>query len=234
MNGHLRRLPNDCGFINNYHGNIISLKILLYITSLIYENGEIQKELIVPYRNFGFVSNSLRRKGRNFICKYIVDTIDINSKWFIQYADVKFDEKYVYIYFSEKMIDLCHYKESNFYLYDLNMISAFTNINAVKLYLIYKRHRFITVVDGKNTFKCNDERFCSIFQDYKSYTAIRHAIKTAISDFTKVTGIGVKIVKHDYWWLIQYNDNKISSCELSEKDEQELEEALALDDEDDI
>jgi hypothetical protein len=230
MNSHLRRLPNECCFINNYHGNVIGLKMLLYIISLIYENGEIHEDFIIPYKNFGSISNTLRTKGREYICKYIVETININLSWFTQYANVNFDEKYVYIRFSEKMVELCRFKEGNFYLYDIDVISSFTNANAIKLYLIYKRHGFMTVMNGKNVFKCNNEHFCSIFQDCQSYTAIRHAIKTAIKDFTRVTEIPVEVMKRDNIWKVIYDDivmykqyKRSKLPDIDDYDEDELE-----------
>ena len=70
MNGYPRRLPNRCGFIENYTGTVLGFKFILYMISSVYDNKQIYTERTFKYSDFGF-TDSFAHQGRKFICKTI-------------------------------------------------------------------------------------------------------------------------------------------------------------------
>lgn len=227
MNGHLRRLPNNCGFIEKYTGTILGFKTILYLMSCIYSNEHINQMCKFRYKDFNFISNVFSHQGRKFICKTIVDSVYMNESWLSEYANIKFDEQCVYVDYTDKMIQVCQTNATNYYLFDMDTVISFNNVGAIKLYLIYRRNLFIHQYKGDNSFSCNNETFCNIFPNYTSYRILRHAVNVAINDFNKTLGYVVQVKKSNDVWKIIYDD-------MTEQERQELEEALALDDEDDI
>ena len=226
MNGHLRRLPNNCGFIEKYNGTLLGFKCILYMIASVFNNNEICTTRIFKYKEFGFNSAFLHQ-GRKFICKTIVDSVYMNENWLSEYINVHFDDKNVYVDYTDKMIQVCQTNATNYYLFDMDTVISFNNVGAIKLYLIYRRNLFIHQYKGDNSFSCNNETFCNIFPNYTSYRILRHAVNVAINDFNKTLGYVVQIKKSNDVWKIIYDD-------MTEQERQELEEALALDDEDDI
>ena len=208
MNGHLRRLPNNCGFIEKYTGTILSFKTILYLMSCIYSNEHINQMCKFRYKDFNFISNVFSHQGRKFICKTIVDSVYMNESWLSEYANIKFDEQRVYVDYTDKMIQICQTNATNYYLFDMDTIIRFNNIGSIKLYLIYRRNLFMTSYKSEQSFCCNNETICRIFPNYTSYRILRHAINNAINDFCKVTGINVDIKKRGDNWSIIYTDNK--------------------------
>lgn len=229
MNGYPRRLPNNCGFIENYTGNILGLKSILYIIASVYDNKEIHTTRKFKYREFGF-SESFLHQGRKFICKTIVDAVCLNENWLSKYANIQFDDDYVYTEYTNLLIDICEKEATNYYLFSFDDILDFNNVGSIKLYLIYRRNLFMTTYKSEQSFCCNNETLCRIFPNYTSYRILRHAINNAINDFCKVTGITVNIKKHGDNWSIIYTDNKKSQ----NQDDFDIGDIDLNDDEDDI
>lgn len=220
MNGYPRRLPNRCGFIENYTGTVLGLKCILYMISSVYDNKQIYTERTFKYSDFGF-TNSFAHQGRKFICKTIVDAVYLNEKWLSEYANIKFDDNFVYIEYTKLLTDMCEQNATNYYLFTLNDVLNFNNIGSIKLYLIYRRSLFINSYKSESSFCCNNDTMCRIFPNYTTYRILRRAINVSIADFCKVTGFSVTVKKRADVWTIIYkiSEDEEFEQELSEYDD---------------